>query len=463
MHVGTKYNNMLYGSFVLLMEKVQLLFEVKIFLRRILMGELKRWIILIAIGLMILMTGTIGCSNKGGTDTSNTLSSSKLKYSPEASDSANAQNVNESPYVLMNMAYDGEGDESEVNEVVATPTPSIADRYYVTPEDMYCNEPSSLIPKLKTTIEPVGAFYSSYYVDNKGYLNVFNCEYSSDSIYKYNSVRLSQEQKDGSIKSKIITWNKAAAKTMNLVSSNNQKISFIAQWVDEKTGDLYSIVSKWGFKGKDYPSYVYGIHPNGKLFVHSQVEHHLKMDKISSRLYAPGYYINYIGQKDGIAYFNYRDKSRYAVLSYSMKQHQFIKQIFTDNYVLGIINNQFISVDMNHMLIGSIPDGKKEKLANGNTISTGKSVVSKAYILPAFKSIEVNGKYVYLLTGTQYQRVQPGKNNWDMLADVSEIIKQGNEDLYLSGFIPEDSKNFSVLWYEDCGAGFYIEKYNVKK
>jgi hypothetical protein len=145
-----------------------------------------------------------------------------------------------------------------------------------------------------------------------------------------------------------------------------------------------------------------------------------------------------------------------------MKQHQFIKQIFTDNNVLGIIDNQFVSTDHNCMLISSIPDGKKEILANGNSILTDQSIIGQSYLLPDYRSININGEYVYLLTETQYQRMHPGEDSWEMLSDVSDITKRVNDNLSLCEVIPKDNDEFSILWYNDCGVGYYIEKYQVK-
>lgn len=452
------YYKIIYDPFVLFRDKVLLLVKIEILLRGMLMGKHRRRNIICIIGLMVLIVGEISFSNRSEADT-NMISSSGTELSKGtrlaiSNNKGNIQKVNQSSHVIKSMYYDGEDD------AMTTPTPSVAQKYNITPETTNSSKPSSRIAKLKTTLSNGD---ECNYVDNKGNLNAFSWEYSANKTYKYISVLRYQLRKDGTIKEKRITWNEAADKTMNLVCTEEQFISFMTHWIDEKTGDFYFIVSKWGFEGNDYPSYVYGIHPNGKLFVHSQVEHHLIMDKIDSNYYACGYYINYIGQKNGIAYFNYKDNSRFAVLSYSMKKHQFIKQIFTDNYVIGIIDNHFVGTDMNCMLLGSIPEGKKEKLENGNSILTGKSIISKVYILPEYKRINIYGKYVYLLTKTQYQRIHPGEDSWEMLADVTDIVKQAKGDLYLDRLMPSDSKVFSLLWYADCGAGYYIEQYHVKK
>lgn len=114
------------------------------------------------------------------------------------------------------------------------------------------------------------------------------------------------------------------------------------------------------------------------------------------------------------------------------------------------------------LIYGTLPTGKKTKLANGKSILTGQSVIKHIYSLPKYKGISISGNDVYPLTYKEFLRFDPGEDSNVVLADVSEFFESKSMDLYVHDFLVKDEHNFSLVLYEDCGAGFYIEGYHVE-
>jgi len=354
----------------------------------------------------------------------------------------------------------------KVNDESDALTPTGVDIKNTTSEDIEAEKSASAYPYKEFSIYPeddeTAQFNRFYYLDNRNRLNVFFWEYNTDSSLKYTSCRLYKEQKDGTIKDTEITWNSDADKIINLAEEGDDMVSIMSQWTDEKNGDFYIIVCKWSFDSEDNPTFLYGIHPDGNLFVNIQIEDFLVMDKINPKTYACGFTINYIGQDDGIAYFDYRDDSQRAVVYYDMNNDCITKQVFTVCSVMGIIDDQYVGVNDQQLIIGSIPKGEETTNANGNTIVIGQSDIQQEYDMLGYKVISVNGNYVYILTQKNYQRLIPGDDNWEILADVSKIIGNIGADLYLDDLIAKDNNTFSLLFYEDSGAGYYIDGYHVE-
>jgi hypothetical protein len=322
----------------------------------------------------------------------------------------------------------------------------------------------TILPRDNETAE----FNHFYYMDNQNCLNTFFWKYNTDGRLKYTSCLLYKEQKDGSIKDTEITWDNEADKIINLVNEDDNMFSIMSQWTDENTGDFYMIVCKWTFDAEDNPTYLYGIHPNGKLFVNIQVEDCLVMDKIDSSIYACGYTINYLAQKNGLAYFQYKDNSQNAVVYYDMKEDCFIRQIFTEFAVKGVIDDQYVGINEKQLILGSIPEDKELEEAAGNSILTGNSEILQKYEIPDYKGICVSGKYVYLLTKNNYQRIIPGEDDWELLADVSQVTNGSmvsdeiGGDLYLDDLVAKNEHTFSILWYADSGNGYFFDIYCVE-
>lgn len=346
----------------------------------------------------------------------------------------------------------------ETLDEAGTLTPAVDDIKNFKLEDISEGKLSSLRPEKVFTISPKNdetvTFNRFYYMDNMNHLNVFFWEKITDSSLNFTPCRLYKEEQDGIVNKTEINWNSDADIYINF--------PIMSQWVDEKNGDFYIIVSKGTINPDDSPSFLYGIHTNGELFVNLQLEDYLLMDKINPQIYTLGYTINYIGQDNGIVYLEYMDDSKKAVVYYDMNNKCFTKQIFTGYEVKGIIDGQYVGVSDQYLIIGSIPDGKNTVNAKGNTIAIGKSEMQHVYNLPKYKGISIRGKYVYMLTQKQYQRFIPGDDSWEMLADVSKITEKIKADLYMNDLIAKDKNTFSLLLYEDCGAGFYIDEYHVK-
>lgn len=167
-------------------------------------------------------------------------------------------------------------------------TPCVDDRSNLIPEDNLEDSRSLMYPYRVYTILPreneTTEFDRFYYMDNQNCLNTFFWKHNTD--YKYTSCLLYKEQSDGSIKDTEITWDIKADKIINLVGEENKMFSIMSQWIDENTGDFYMIVCKWTFDAEDNPTFLYGIHPDGKLFVNTRMEDCLIMNKIPSSMYA---------------------------------------------------------------------------------------------------------------------------------------------------------------------------------
>jgi hypothetical protein len=346
-------------------------------------------------------------------------------------------------------------------------TPSVDDGSNHIIEDNSEDRSSLMYPYRAYTILPgeneTAQFNRFYYMDNQNCLNTFFWKYNKD--LKFTSCVLYKEQSDGSIKDTKITWDNEADKIISLVKGKNKMFSIMSQWIDEDTGDFYMIVCKWTFDAEDNPTFLYGIHPDGKLFVNIRMEDCLIMDKISSRMDACGYTINYLAQKNGVAYFEYSDDSHNAVVYYDMKNDCFIKQIFTDFTVKGIIDDQYVGINEKQLILGRIPADKELEEPTDNSILTGNSEILQKYNLPDYEGICVNRKYVYLLTKNNFQRIIPGEDDWEVLDDVSQVTNGSmisdeiGGDLYLNDLIVKDEHTFSILWYADCGDGYFIDIY----
>ncbi len=385
--------------------------------------------------------------------------------SPEVSPSVSPEVLpSVSPEVSPSISPDGA--PYKVNDESDALTQTDGDVKITTSEDIEADKSASAYPQKEFSIyqqnDETAPFNRFYYLDNRDRLNVFFWKYNTDSGLKYTSCRLYKEQKDGTIKDTAITWNRDTDKIINLAEEGNDMVSIMSQWTDENSGDFYIIVSRWSFDTKDNPAFLYGIHPDGKLFVNIQMEDFLVMDKINPNTYACGFTINYIGQDDGIAYFDYKDDSQRAVVYYDMNNACITKQVFTGYSVKGIIDDQYVGVNDQHLIIGSIPKGEKMTNANGNTIVIGQSEIQQEYEMLEYEVISVNGNYVYILTKKNYQRLILGDDNWEILADVSKIIGNIGADLYLDDLMAKDNNIFSLLFYEDCGAGYYIDGYRVE-
>jgi hypothetical protein len=242
----------------------------------------------------------------------------------------------------------------------------------------------------------------------------------------------------------------------------------MSQWTNENNGDLYIILCKWSLESESNPTFVYGIHPDGELFAQIPIEDYLEMDKINENIYACGYTINYIGQDQGTAYFQYKDDSRNAVVYYDMNKGSFTKQIFTECVVKGIVGDRYVGVSDKQLILGSIPGDKELSEPEGSSILTGNSEILQKYNLPDYEGICVNRKYVYLLTKNKFQRIIPGEDDWEVLDDVSQVTNgsmisdEVGGDLYLCDLIVKDEHTFSILWYGDCGSGYFIDIYCVE-
>lgn len=361
-----------------------------------------------------------------------------------------------------------EGTADEDNSM----TPSIDNKSNPIPEDSTEDGHSLRYPLRAYTILPrdneTADFYNFYYMDNENCLNTFFWKYNTDFSSKYTSCISYKEQSDGSIIDTEISWDNEADKIINLARGRDNMISIRSQWIDENTGDFYIIVCKWTFDAKDNPSFLYGIHPDGKLFVNIRVEDCLLMDKIDPGRYACGYTINYLGQKNGIAYFEYMDENQNAVVYYDMISSSFIKQIFTEYTVKGIIDNQYVGIQENQLVLGSIPTDKELEEPVGNSILTGNSEILQKFDIPDYKGICVNGEYVYLLTKDNFQRIIPGEDNWEVLSNVSQVTNGSlvsdeiGGDLYLFDLIVKDEHIFAILWYADCGSEFFFDIYHLE-
>lgn len=165
---------------------------------------------------------------------------------------------------------------------------------------------------------------------------------------------------------------------------------------------------------------------------------------------------------NGVAYFEYADDGQNAVVYYDMRNNCFIKQIFTEFTVKGIIDDQYVGINEKQLILGSIPTDKDLVEPTGNSILTGNSEILQKYNLPDYEGICVNGKYVYLLTKNNFQRIIPGEDDWEVLADVSQVTNGSmisdeiGGDLYLDELIVKDEHTFSILWLRIVEAGFLL-------
>lgn len=254
-------------------------------------------------------------------------------------------------------------------------------------------------------------------------------------------------------------WDKKAKKTLNISDQRNQDFSILAQWTDTQTGTLYLIVAHYDRNREKSQSTIYAISKEGALIAQNSVEESVILDKISYNIYCPGLSANYLDKVGDLVYLSYQDKSQKGVLCYDVVKQCFVKQIITGFDVIGIQKDHIVGVIDQKLILASIPEGDEVELVNGMKLMLGACEIKEVYQLPKYKKIAVNEDYIYLLTKKLYMRFQPGGDTWKALADVSSIFDTKGPDTYIMELVAKDRNHFSIVYYGDCGAEYYVSSY----